>query len=342
MRNKNSYSLDLDFIYNSILDNHPGVYNEEDPKFRNNLEQFYNDAKKKIISSKNDLGSKDAIDEFSEKFDDAHLWVSWKNISKKSDVIVTKRLSISQLSNDIPWISLPTFDLNISQEKDFEQLIKDISKFQTKKYIIFDLRGNQGGNSDYGSKIANALFGEGYAYQKRCSLNKKTYVDWRVIKGNLDHIASLLIRYPSSWLQNVAHGLKASIMRGKNYYREYSSESCDLKNNLTLLHTVRTKIIIIIDALNVSAALDFIDELKIMTTNLILVGQTTKADRLYMEVRTLSLPSGLGSFSFPIKVYRNRLRSDNQSYLPDIKYQDLNNILALQNFILTLIMEKKI
>ena len=47
-----------------------------------------------------------------------------------------------------------------------------------------------------------------------------------------------------------------------------------------------------------------------------------------MEQRTVPLPSGLGDFSFPIKVYRNRIRQDNQPYNPDIEVdtQDTENL----------------
>ena len=36
---------DLDFIYKLILENHPGVYNNEDPNFCENLENSYEKAK---------------------------------------------------------------------------------------------------------------------------------------------------------------------------------------------------------------------------------------------------------------------------------------------------------
>lgn len=52
-----------------------------------------------------------------------------------------------------------------------------------------------------------------------------------------------------------------------------------------------------------------------MTQNVILIGKTTKADRLYMELRTVELPSKLGIFSFPIKD-RNRNRGDNIQHIP--------------------------
>jgi hypothetical protein len=55
---------------------------------------------------------------------------------------------------------------------------------------------------------------------------------------------------------------------------------------------------------------------------------------VYMEVRSLPLPSGSGNFSFPIKVYRNRPRLDNEPYSPNIEFKDVHNTAALQSFII--------
>lgn len=80
------------------------------------------------------------------------------------------------------------------------------------------------------------------------------------------------------------------------------------------------KIVVIIDAFCMSATLDFIDALKAMDQQVILVGETTDADSVYMEIRIADLPSGKGQFQFPIKMYSNRLRGHNVPYVPDIPY----------------------
>jgi hypothetical protein len=48
----------------------------------------------------------------------------------------------------------------------------------------------------------------------------------------------------------------------------------------------------------------------------------------------MPLPSGDGSFSFPIKVYRNRPRLDDEAYIPDIEYKNITDTAALQKFVL--------
>lgn len=340
---KNPYALDLDFMYHCILDNHPGVYNEEDPEFRKNLQKFYDKAKAEIRNCKSDSESKKALSTFATCFRDPHLRLSWQNACKCKEL---EKISMAHIVNGIPWITLPTFSLSIQEEKEFEQLLIHITSFQTAQYIVFDLRGNRGGNSGYGTKIISALFGKAYAHQKWHAFTKEVYVDWRVSPENLDHISYLFMRSSDPYFKNLEHNLQASMVQKKKYYREYfySPNCCDLKKDVIASPACKAKIILIIDTLNGSSALTFIDELKMMTENLILIGQKTSADRLYTEVRAVVFPSGLGHFVFPIKVFRNRhWRLDNQPYSPDIEYQNVHgSTSALQNFILTQIKEKKI
>ena len=68
---------DLYFIYKSILENHPGVYNNEDPNFCENLENSYETAKSAIKESNVNSSSKIIISDFAKSFNDTHLWVHW-------------------------------------------------------------------------------------------------------------------------------------------------------------------------------------------------------------------------------------------------------------------------
>jgi hypothetical protein len=99
------------------------------------------------------------------------------------------------------------------------------------------------------------------------------------------------------------------------------------------INPVSGKVIAIIDQKCGSATLDFLDQLKAMKSDLILIGETTKADSAYMELRIISLPSGKGKVAFPIKVYRNRPRGHNVPHTPDIHYPNLGDTTKLQNYV---------
>ncbi len=295
-------------MYTQIQENHPGVYNDEDPTFHEVLKNAFTSAQK-------ESSPKSAIEAFAKSFNDIHLWVSW-NKKQQSQNHSPLDFSMQNISSKITWITLPTFDLARDQEKSFYQINEKISKLKNKT-VVFDLRGNQGGNSNYGSEIIDSLFGKKYTDVKRKIAYQNIFVDWRASVDNLSHMTKLYDQYQTDWIKKVAEGMKDSIAEDLPYYRQYY-KSEPVVDTYPLS---KTKVFIIIDQNNMSAALDFIDELKMMTPNVILVGRETKGDRLYMEVRKVNLPSGLGTFSFPIKVYRNRLRGDQVTYKPDFEAQ---------------------
>ena len=77
--------------------------------------------------------------------------------------------------------------------------------------------------------------------------------------------------------------------------------------------------ILLTDLLCGSACLDFAD-IMLKLPGVIHAGQPTWADTVYMDIRSLALPSKLGSFSIPQKVYRNRIRGNNQPCEPKAEW----------------------
>jgi hypothetical protein len=313
---------DLSFIHDQIIENHPGVHNELDLEFRRNLRNEYNKANELLRKTTDSTQQKFIITSFIKSFDDSHLRVNWHDTQQSKNNYSNKiqaTFSIQNINLEIVWIELPTFSLNKSQKKQFELLLKEIPNFRNNAFIVFDLRNNQGGNSDYGTRIINKLFGESCAEQRRNKLNKNVYVDWRVSKENIEHIKSLYKNHQVKWIEKVILGMQQNMLNKQIYYRElFKTKSKGTQAICS--NNIQSKTVVLIDHNNVSAALSFIDELKMMSQSFYLIGEDTRADRLYMEVRTINLPSKKGNFSFPIKVYRNRMRADNIPYRPDIKY----------------------
>jgi len=329
-QNNNHKNNDLKFIHDQIQENHPGIFNKKDPSFKKNLK--YNYIKAQQAASDVSQNNKQIINTFISTFNDTHLSVHWYGEKPKILNSNPKQFQIKYFSKNIVWIDLPSFDFAKSQQQDFSLILSKIKNFRKKNIIIFDLRGNQGGNSEYGSKLVDNLFGLDYAKQQRGLDYKNVYIDWRISINNLNHLKNLYEQYKSPWIKNIIEGSEKKLQENQPYYTELLLDK-SLSTNIPLLNPVKAKIIVIIDEKNVSSTLDFIDELKIMTPNVILLGKTTRADRLYMEVRTIQLPSKLGTFSFPIKVYRNRKRGDNVPYIPDFEI-DTKDTTKLENFIL--------
>lgn len=335
---------DLDFIYQTIIANHPGIYNTADPDFKANTVRFYDITKQKLAKTSELVSQESVISQFAQSFADPHLGVQWNH--KSSSNAVPPRYNhpfkAETLNNNIVWVTLPTFELNKEQESGFEIITQELAKYRSNKVIVFDIRGNDGGNSYYGDLLLYSLFGQNYVNNKNYlnARRNNTYADWRASPTNLSRITCSISKKNNDnddreWLLTVKHGMESSIRDNNPYYRDYEY-SADLTTTAPKSQ-FNGKIILIINQDNYSAALSFIDEVKLLAPQSILVGQTTGADRLYTDINSIPLPSGLGDFIYPMKVYRNQVRADNEHYHPDMPFANISDTMALQQLVIKLI-----
>ena len=343
---KMSLQPDLELMYETIVANHPGIYNESDPKFNKKLNSAYVSAKQKLSKTSDLKKQKEIITDFGQSFNDTHLKVYWyTSLQPKLVAKTSEDFQITYLRNGVVWVPLPRFyNLNKQQENEFKNLIDMMPQLRDKRAIVFDLRGNTGGDSTYGFEICSALFGRDYADYKTSMVYRNIVTEYRASRGNLRHLKKLYAKYNASpnqvlnhtsqFLKQIIENMEESIAHNKPYSKD-KIEKTPLSKLRSPTHKVIATIIVVIDRYNVSAALDFIDEIKLMKS-VVLVGQTTKADRLYIETRKVEFSSKLGAFYFPMKIHRNRPRGDNVPYMPNFEY-DTSNTVKLQEYIINLL-----
>jgi hypothetical protein len=237
---------------------------------------------------------------------------------------------------------------NGEEQKQLEYLIEYMPRLRNKPYLVFDVRKNCGGSSSWGKHIADALFGSEHAQQKRAHFLGNQYIEWRASNDNTTYLEDTVTTYinaahgqdskEAAWVKEIAMGMRAACNAGEPYYKGVSNPYA--LPDITAQHAslCTSVIFVIIDNSCVSACLDFIDEITLLGKSVILVGQQTMADSMYMELRSVSLPSNKGKLNFPIKVYRNRPRGYNEPYKPDIAYiHDMSDTKAMQQFVLNII-----
>lgn len=343
-----AFDDDLLFIQKSIQENHPGICNSLDPNFSKTFEENFNIAKQELRQATSDQEKARVLQEFGRKFHDAHLWIQYDQkrveASTTSPMRETRAFGIQELKKGIHWVDIPTFCPRKDQITILNSIIHKLARLR-EQTVVFDLRGNGGGSSSWGEELLKALFSKEYVEQRLAEWNRDVFIEWRVSPGNLEHVKTVISmmknefegKHPALQLaEKIVAGMEAALSRGEPSYFE-SKAKTDLSPFSNTQNPFKGKVFAIIDGGCGSACLDFIDGLKAMKVNLVLVGKTTGKDSSYMELRTISLPSGQGKLGFPIKVYRNRPRGHNVSYTPDIRYDcHLQDTAKLQEFVLKL------
>ena len=236
--------------------------------------------------------------------------------------------SITEFAGNGVWIRIPSFLPALKNEQELNALIDLLTQFRDREIIVFDCRGNSGGNSQWGVNILTGLYGKEFvdyliSYDDKGL--KKTFVEWRVSEDNLNYIQKQLVSLEKKFgtdaqiyqiFHQISEGMHESLIKKKELYREMpiipESDHAFFKKPRNL---VKGKVFFLTDCNCASACLSFAD-LLLEIENVIHVGHPTYADSVYMDSRSIQLPSRLAHLFFPIKVYRNRKRNNNQPYIP--------------------------
>lgn len=251
-----------------------------------------------------------------------------------------KDFAITHPADGVAWVTIPSFAENRDDNRaGLEQLVDSMPALRGEDLIVFDVRGNRGGNSWWGARLAEALFGEEYVGRVESALDQGVRIDWRASEGNADFIENnTLPRFePGSdtheYLQNVVEAMRAGLEGGDPLVSLTNDTSTRSPLEIEPV-PLGERVILLTDGWCASACLDFADVL-LAIPGVRHLGAATYADAVYIDNRGIVLPSGLGQLGFSMKVYRNRPRGNNEPYVPDVPYPgDRWDTAALQAWVL--------
>ncbi|WP_448552524.1 S41 family peptidase [Thalassotalea montiporae] len=282
---------------------------------------------------------------FEQESEAKEIKLSWKNthyadyvqhVTNKS--LVPDQFSFEQYGDNQYWLRLPKFYPNAEEQEALRSVIAR-TKLVTKSsaQFVLDVRGNGGGNSEWGVEVARAIYGDDVISQHQQAQPDNSYALWRVSKDNANYLSSIEPMLKQQFgedsdmykeFSRLASRMKNALTQGKKLLRqsEESEASSVTNKNVNPIEAANNpKVLLLTDSSCGSACLDFAD-LMLNIPNVYHIGQETSADTVYMDVRSIDLPSGLGRFSLAQKVYRDRLRAHNQSYKPTFFFDgDINN-----------------
>ncbi|SFW24542.1 S41 family peptidase [Luteibacter sp. UNCMF366Tsu5.1] len=249
-------------------------------------------------------------------------------------------IGMRTLSDGTVWIALSDFDGDPDHPaaKALEPLI---AKVQSQREtilaaprVVLDLRGNNGGDSGWSHRVAEALWGKKAVDAVNLA---PTRVDWRASQDNMAQMQSYVRMWSAhadappenlAWGKSTVAGMQAAMAKGEPFYMEPG----EAKRPTPKPPKTHTRIFMVTDSGCASACLDAAD--LFLALGAVHVGQVTSADTAYMDIRRTMLPSGHIALVVPMKVYRGRQRGSNVPLVPRYVYQaDLTDNTALERWI---------
>jgi hypothetical protein len=229
-----------------------------------------------------------------------------------------------QRREGIWFVSLPSFNYFGPSTAGIAALIDEMTSRAAELRagtVVFDVRGNGGGNSAWAERVAAAFWGERAVQHVVDSFDWT--VDWRVSPDNIAHLNSVVARNERDGLAEAARSwaqardaLVAAQKRNQSLVRvaEPPKATGPAPDSL-----VTGRVFLLTDNACASACLDFTDVVRRLP-HVTHIGLPTSADAVYIDNTESILPSGLAVLSYSLKVYRNRVRANNEWYEPAVRW----------------------
>lgn len=235
-----------------------------------------------------------------------------------------RELALEQ-ADGVWLIKIPTLaftsDASVKKVRDFLTALTTKSTELRQSTIVVDVRGNHGGDSSWGQEIAAVLWNRAWVKYVVDSFDQT--VDWRASPANLKWIEYLVDRQrkaglkdSANYLTHVAEKMKAASASGKALAR---TDEPPRPKPKPAENPVTGHVYFLTDNECASACLDFADLMRRLP-GVTHIGLPTSADAIYIDNTTADLPSGLGLLGYSLKVYRHRVRGNNEWYEPQVRW----------------------
>jgi hypothetical protein len=236
------------------------------------------------------------------------------------------------------WFSFGTFGSSPpSEARKLPDIVgrieADREALRSAETIVFDLRGNSGGSSDWSHRVARALWGEDWFAARRPHFGD---IDWRASPGTIKQFDEDIQYWRDQenpgmieWTQKSQAEVRAALAAKRPFWRQTLPRP---KADPAAKPLTNARIFVLTDPACLSACMDALDIWKPLGA--IQVGRETSGDTLYIQVRRLQFPSGLGGFITPQKVWRDRPRGSNEPHRPEHVFEgDMSDTAALEKWI---------
>jgi hypothetical protein len=317
---------DIEFIHETILSHHPGPVDPDNPEFMALMDEALARAMPLARSARSASDHHAAIDAYIDTFADGHLRAGFPGDAlgvfsrKRSDHARMSDATGVNITGSEAWITISSFNERSSPIASITEAVEaQADTLRSLKTIVFDLRGNGGGDSSFARRISMALWTE-EVFRDWVPVSAAG-VDWRATADNAAHVHGISQRHEergrtrnAEYWARIAERLDAAVSAGDDYLRQNFTTR---EVTRTIESPVSADVIVITDQACASSCLDFMDQLMALP-GVLHVGAETSSDTQYIEVRHVDLPSRTGRLFFPLKVYRGRLRPPEGTYVPDV------------------------
>lgn len=233
------------------------------------------------------------------------------------------------------WIALQGLDDGATAV--VAQVREQQAQLRAAPIVVLDMRGNGGGNSNFGEQIARVLFGDARFNHLYRGGGEDCSTTWRVSPRNLATMRSYVTRFAES-NPDFARGMRGLVQRaeraeaeGREFTGPTTCGSDRAAPGAPPAQAAAGRIVLVTDNACFSSCLIVTDMFRRLGA--LHVGQATDAATHYFEVREERLPSGLSYFS-TLQAFSPASPAQMGPYEPELRYNpDIANTAELEAWV---------
>nr|WP_314547836.1 S41 family peptidase [uncultured Massilia sp.] len=232
-----------------------------------------------------------------------------------------KPVGMTTLGKGRYWVGMPDFN-GARSGPDYERLYKQLATVKGADWIVFDLRGNGGGDSSWGRRALGVLYGDAYSLQLAEAGGMQKYlVAGDTTVATLEHYASAP-EFAASRDEFAADLVKVrEAMRAGRKMAQVSGAppASDAPPMPFVVKRPRgPRLAAVIDRFCFSSCMNFVQQLQ-ATGDAVLLGEATIGYSPLGEIARVALPSGRGALYIPSALYVTA-QATREPFVPDYPY----------------------
>lgn len=240
---------------------------------------------------------------------------------RASYVAKGRPVGLSPLAAGMTWVAMPDFD-GVASGKAYDKLYAQLAAAHPAGWVVFDLRGNGGGDSSLGNRALQALYGKPYGEQlgDTVAYSALLIADQATIDLYGRYLSQAEFADAKTEFAHRLAKLQAAMRAGEKMAQ---TDNRTLDQVRALAAQVRKRpggprIAAVIDRRCFSSCMNFVLQITAMADT-VLLGEPTLGYSPYGEINTFDLPSGHGSIRLPSAIFPS-FHATREPFVPDVSY----------------------
>jgi hypothetical protein len=230
-----------------------------------------------------------------------------------------KPVGVTKLAGDKYWVGMPNFNGSRSGAA-YEALYKQLETLPKSGWLVFDLRGNGGGDSSWGNRALAALFGAPYAEHlaEAGGLEEYLIASEATVALLKHYISDPVFSASKADMESNLAKVEAAIRAGDKVAKVAGNANTDLLAASSSARPHGPRIAAVIDRGCFSSCMNFLQQLKAIDDTVVL-GEPTLGYSPFGEIARFDLPSGRGSVRLPSALFRTT-QATREPFAPDFPF----------------------